>query len=275
MDILIAGYGYVGKALGQKLLSAGHRVYAIKRSPFSNKHISGIITDLSKPPLAKLPQVDAVFYLLSADQYSQQAYQSAYVKAQSNLINALIAENKQPKHWVFASSSHVYNENHGNWVNEQTPCNPNHFAGKILLKAENLSTALNCPTTILRFSGIYGYDRSRIIEDIISNQVSERWFSNDYANRIAIEDVVSILLHSLSLQDKNSCLIASDGNPFVYKTMLKKLTQTLKQDLPSCKKTSTTRVLSNKRLSNQKLLNTGYRFIVPVFDPLRYHKDKA
>ena len=88
-NILIAGCGDVGSALGERLRTDGHRVWGLRRHtaglPIS---IQPFVADLAvAETLQSLPPgLDFVFYTAASDAASDEAYQRAYVDGMRNLL---------------------------------------------------------------------------------------------------------------------------------------------------------------------------------------------
>ena len=135
--ILLAGCGKLGEALGTLLQQQGHQVTGIRRSkvemPFPCLQM-----DLTQPESIHLPQqVDYVVYTTTPSERSDQGYQQAYVNAQTHLLDAL--QDKPVKHFFFVSSTAVYHQNDGSWVDENSPTQPLAFNGKRVLEGEQLA----------------------------------------------------------------------------------------------------------------------------------------
>ena len=80
--ILIAGCGYVGEALGARLIEDGHEVFGLRRKPRSlPARIQPIEADLAdRRALRALPEgLDQVFYLVSPSGSEDTHYRHAYV----------------------------------------------------------------------------------------------------------------------------------------------------------------------------------------------------
>lgn len=105
--------------------------------------------------------------------------------------------------WIgYLSTTGVYGECRGNWVDETSPLNPGNQFSKNRITAENQWLALrkqhNIPLHIFRLSGIYGEKGRNPIEKIIQGKVDIIYKPNQYFSRIHLTDIVNIL--SLSMQ---------------------------------------------------------------------------
>ena len=105
--VLIAGCGYVGKALGELLVDESHEVWGLRRNPRSlPTGITPIEADLAhRAELSALPRdLDCVFYLVSPTGSEDALYRRAYVDAVRTLIAALFESEQKPR-ILFASST--------------------------------------------------------------------------------------------------------------------------------------------------------------------------
>src|SRR5690349_15427360 len=80
--VLIAGCGYVGTALGERLVALGHRVWGLRRDPSAlPASFDKVAADLAQRASldALPPELDYVVFSASAGEASDAAYQRAYV----------------------------------------------------------------------------------------------------------------------------------------------------------------------------------------------------
>lgn len=127
MRILVAGCGYVGGKLGSLLADDGHEVYGLRRNPDAlPTGIKPVAADLSREaPPDILPQnLDFVFYAVSADGPDDEAYRLAYVDGPRNLLEALSNRGDNIRRFFFTSSTGVYAQSDGEWVDEDSPTEP-------------------------------------------------------------------------------------------------------------------------------------------------------
>src|SRR5574337_171950 len=176
-NILMAGCGYVGTALGSLLAAEGSTVWGLRRHPATLP--SGILpleADLTSPEtLQTLPSaVDWVFYTAAPDTHDDAAYQAVYVEGLRNLLNALTLQQAHPRRVFLTSSTGVYGESSGAWVDETSPTQPTEFGGIRLLDGERLLLEGPFPATILRLGGLYGPGRASLIEQVRRDRKSTR-----------------------------------------------------------------------------------------------------
>ena len=161
MRVLIAGCGYAGCALGERLAAEGHTVFGLRRNPeVLPPGIHPVAADLASPvTLDALPRrLDYVVHAVSSDGSGDAAYRLTYVDGFRNLLRVLAAREENPRRVIFVSSTRVYAQRRGEWVDETSPTEPQEYAGRCLLEGELLAHDGPLPAVVLRAGGIYGPD---------------------------------------------------------------------------------------------------------------------
>ena len=122
--ILIVGCGSIGRELGNVLTLAGHEVIGLKRKPPSSNtdkfsYFCGDIT-LSQS-LSSLPtDFEIIYFIVSPDRRNDDSYHNIYDTGLNNLIDHLSKGNSLAS-WIFVSSTSVYGQSQGEWVDELAP----------------------------------------------------------------------------------------------------------------------------------------------------------
>ena len=267
MNILIAGCGYVGTALGVRLAMEGHQVWGLRRRPEGLPDaIRPLAADLSDPATLNdlAPNLDVVYYTAGAMERTEAAYKSAYVEGPRHLLEALNRQGQHPRGVVFTSSTGVYGQCHGEWVDEDSPAEPSHFGGQQLLAGEQLFLDSGFPATVLRLAGIYGPGRTRLIDDLRRGDVTYREIPSSYLNLIHRDDCVGALRHLATLARPASLYIGVDYQPVDRGTLLRWLSGALNTQPPRMVADTAGR-RSNKRCRNARLVASGYPFQYPTF----------
>jgi len=219
MRLLIAGCGDLGSRLGVRWLARGGEVLALRRRVDGLPSGFGrIAADLGQPiPAGAIPRgIDAVAYLASADERSPEAYRRAYVDGPRRLLDALGAA---PARFVFASSTAVYGEDAGGWVDEESPTRPETFNGELLCEAEACLRRALGEACVLRFSGLYGPGREWMLRRARAGEPGDR----RWGNRIHIDDAAAALEHLLALPRLPQLLCVSDDRPALDREVLEHL----------------------------------------------------
>ena len=270
-QILIAGCGYVGIALSKLCVLEGKTVWGLRRkTELLPSLIRPIRADLVQPEtLCSLPsRVDYLFYAAGADRSDDACYQATYVVGLKNLIRALDEQSIYPKRAFFTSSTAVYAQTNGEWIDENSPAESKQFSGLRLLEAEQLLLTSPFPWTVVRLSGIYGPNRTRLLEEVKRGEISAQGCSSSYTNRIHQEDCAGLLHHLMSLKDPFGMYVGSDHEPARLCDVVGWLTQELKvppQNAAGLSSNPESRFRSNKRCCNSRAVASGYRFRYPTF----------
>jgi nucleoside-diphosphate-sugar epimerase len=270
-NILIAGCGYVGTALGMRLAAAGHAVWGMRRAaedlPPNIRHLAG---DLSVPQtLQDLPPgLEVVFYTAAPNGADDAAYRAIYVDGLRHLLEALARQGQSPRRVFLTSSTAVYAQSAGEWVDESSPTAPTHFTGGRVLEGERLLLDGPFPATVVRFGGIYGPGRTSLIERVRQGLAACREGPPLYTNRIHRDDCAGALHHLMTLSDPEALYVAADHEPADYCDVLRWLAGQLGAPMPRVEAApgaDTRRHRTNKRCRNGKLVASSYIFQYPTF----------
>lgn len=270
-QILIAGCGYIGTALGKLCVVEGKTVWGLRRrSHLLPARIRSITADLSQPEtLRSLPShLEYLFYTAAADRLDDACYRATYVEGLKNLITALDEQQIYPKRAFFTSSTAVYAQTKGEWVDENSLAEYRHFSGARLLEAEHLLLESPFAWTVVRLSGIYGPNRTRLLEQVKRGELTAQGCTSSYTNRIHRDDCAGLLNHLMHLKNPLGLYLGSDHEPARLCDVVGWMAQKLgiqpedKLALPADAKS---RFRSNKRCCNTLVLDSGYRFRYPTF----------
>src|SRR4030095_16929794 len=129
-NLLIAGCGYVGSALARLRIARGDRVFGLRRNPIDlPPGVEPVSADLAvSRSLADLPRdLDAVVYAAAPRGRDDAFYRITYVDGLRNLLAAVAEQGQTPRRVIFVSSTAVYGQKRGEWVDETSPAEPEHF----------------------------------------------------------------------------------------------------------------------------------------------------
>ena len=262
MKVLIVGCGYVGTALGVELSRKNCQVWGVRRSPVLPAQIQLISKDLLELAPADLPNVDVLIYMPSPDIRDEKNYESVYLDGIGHLLRLYERHPYPLKKIIYISSTTVYEQQDGQWVDESTPCEPTKALNQILLAGESVVRQSEVDFTIIRFSGIYGPNRHPIL-DMLYRGDARVSLDSRYSNRIYLTDCVRVIEHVLHLRYNEQLYLATDNEPTPINMILSWLSTKTGQPLPEGKIIDSTDPFerrSNKRCNNARLLHTGFRF---------------
>ena len=268
--VLIAGCGYTGIALGMQLASEGHTVWGLRRRPeLLPAAIQPLKADLcDSGTLTSIPsKLDFVFYTAAAERTDDASYQAAYVTGIQNLLNHLSETHQQLRRIFFTSSTAVYAQTGGEWVDETSETEPREFSGRRLLEGEELLLRGPFTATVVRMAGIYGPGRTRLIDQVRRGEAGYQTDEPRYTNRIHQEDCAGVLQHLMRLSSPETLYLGTDKEPADQAEVLRWLAKRLGVP-PSCAESrvpSGKESKSNKRCRNSRLVQSGYSFLYPTF----------
>jgi nucleoside-diphosphate-sugar epimerase len=263
MTAVIAGCGALGTQVGLLLATAGHRVIGIRRSTeLLPDGIDGLGVDLrrERPPLPD--DVDVLIFALTADERTAADYRSTYLDGLHNVIDALPHAAASAARVLFVSSTSVYGDAHGDWVDETTPPQPVTATAEVLLEAEQMLGSRLPQAVVLRLAGIYGPDRGRLVDRVrAGTPTSSPW---TYTNRIHIDDASAAAVHLLTRVPRPDALyIGADNEPVDSRELVRFLADELDVERPPVSDDST--VGGGKRCRNGRLLATGFTLRFPTY----------
>ena len=157
--------------------------------------------------------LDYIVYSAAAAGFSEAQYQAAYVAGVRNLLHALQKGNQQPRRLLFCSSTSVYAQHRGESVDEGSPAEADGFSGRCIRAGEELLWSSPWPAVAVRFGGIYGPGRTRLIDSVREGTAIRPAGPPLYTNRIHRDDCARVLEHLLSLTDADPLYVAVDDEP--------------------------------------------------------------
>ncbi|MGE5193458.1 MAG: SDR family oxidoreductase [Deltaproteobacteria bacterium] len=194
---LIIGCGYLGGRVARRWIAQGDTVFSLTRSAdraaeFRKSGIEPVVGNVTDPAsLATLPEVDTILYAVGLDRGSAQSQRDVYVGGLGNVLNRVAGKFRR---FLHTSSTSVYGQNTGEWVDESSECRPERENGKVCLEAEQLLRSRIPASNILRLAGIYGSSRlaARIAElraGLVLEGNPDAWL-----NLVHVDDAVAAIL---------------------------------------------------------------------------------
>jgi len=263
MHVLIAGCGDVGNVLAALLLQDGHVVYGLKRDTSTlPAGVRPVLADLTKSStLTDLPgDIDRLVFMPTPASRDQAGYEAIFIDGWENLWAGL---KKEPLRTLLVSSTAVFGESGGAIVNEETRPDPTGFNGKVLLKMEQLAAACTDHLVNVRFSGIYGPGRDRLIRLARSEGLEVQQTPPYFTNRIHRDDAAAVLTHLLQIKKPQSLYLATDDLPAPRYEVIEWLAN--EQGSPAPIGMTDNHASLGKRVSNQRLRDSGFRMTYPDY----------
>ena len=176
-----------------------------------------------------------------------------------------ILKNKEKLKWFgYFSSTSVYGNYDGGWVDENSKLFPKTSRGILRKTSEikhlNLFRLFDLPIHVFRLPGIYGPDRS-VFDKIKNGELTEIIKKDHFFSRIYVEDIGSAIFKSINKPTPGEIFNLSDDMPCEsfevvrYAANLKKISKikTLSFDDPKLNEKVRSFYFDNKRVRNLKI----------------------
>ncbi|RUO79768.1 NAD(P)-dependent oxidoreductase [Idiomarina tyrosinivorans] len=268
MRVLLLGYGDIASRVARRLTAqAGVEVVGICRNPEHKSAPQGVTlqaADISNEqdlkPLLQNQHWDVAVVTLTPAEYSDEGYRQGYVVPMRHLQMAL-HQHPNIQRLLYISSTSVYQHQAGEWVDENTPTQPQKATAKRLLEAERLVASFAAETAILRCSGIYGPGRTYALK---RSQQTDLSVTDAWTNRIHSEDVAKVIVALLHRQQAlPDTLLVTDNQPSRQANVYRWLAQ--QQGVDCANWTEQTAQELGKRCSNQRLRELGIVLDFPSY----------
>lgn len=201
MHLLILGCGDIGTRVGFSMRKAGWRVSAARRNAGKlSEHFDRYQVDLTDPAsMAALPVSDPDYILITPtpQTYDPEGYHRGFTQ-----VAALLAEQSwllACRRVIWVSSTRVYREAAGGWVDEHSPLNVSEPQASAMVAAEARIRRART-TTVIRPAGVYGDPHGMLIRRVLSGQGGAP--GSAFGNRIHREDLARLITHCLHLDEQ-------------------------------------------------------------------------
>ncbi len=270
--ILIAGCGYVGAATADLFHAAQWEVEGWTHSaksaarlgdkPYPIRAID--LTDAQAVQAAAGP-FDVVIHCASSGGGGAESYRQVYLQGARHLVAAFPGSRL-----LYTSSTSVYAQTDGGWVDESSPTEPAHETGKILRETEEFVTSAG--GLVLRLAGIYGPGRSALLRKFLSGMARIEGDGERFLNQVHRDDIAAALQILASRPgdsgQEESIFNVADSEPMTqracYEWLATKLGRSLPPGAPAAPE-KRKRGASNKRVSNARLRALGWEPRYPNF----------
>ena len=266
-SVLIAGCGFVGLPLARKLLETGWQPHAITKAESSAERLRSEsfnvhVFDLRHADaLRKLPRrhFNVVIHCASSERGNVEDYRAVFFEGSKNIMGSLEYEN-----FIFCSSTSVYAQTDGAWVDESSAAAPTRETGQVLRDTEELVLAAN--GTVARLSGLYGPGRCVPLRKLLAGQAAIEGDGTRVMNALHQLDAVSAL-HFLAASKPAGIVNVTDNLPVTQVEWYRYVCNRVNKPLPPTgpRNRDRKRGWTSKRVSNQRLRSFGWAPIYPTF----------
>ncbi|AZD63756.1 SDR family oxidoreductase [Pseudomonas chlororaphis] len=269
-SVLIAGCGDVGSRLAKQLLAENWQVYGLRRTVSQlPEGVIGVAGDLFSeqcPAAWPTTPLDYLVYSAAATEHDEAGYRAAYVEGLTHVLGWLKQNGQSPKRLLFVSSSSVYGQKDGEWIDETSPAQAGSYSGRLMLEAEQVALQSGIPASLVRLTGIYGPGREWLL-----NQVRQGYrVAIDpplYGNRIHADDAAGLLAFLLQADRRGvqleDCYIGVDDAPVPLAEVVGWLREYL--GVTEWADNSSVRRSGSKRCSNARARALGWEPRYPSF----------
>ncbi|MEZ6087488.1 MAG: SDR family oxidoreductase [Pirellulaceae bacterium] len=261
---LIFGCGYLGNRVATRLAQQNGETFAVTRSAEKATRLAaaGIVPILAdwneRSTLSSLPSTEQVLVAVGWDRGGDRSQYDVYVRGLRNALDAI----PRSANVVYVSSTGVYHQTDGSWVDETSPCNPPiESGGWCHLQAEALlwRHRPHAATTILRMAGLYGPDRVPRGRDIAAGQPVVAP-TQGYLNLIHIDDAATAVL--AAWRDNSSghrTYVVSDGHPVVRQTYYEEIARIMRRPMPEFIEPDSSSRSKRRSTTNKRIWTARFR----------------
>jgi nucleoside-diphosphate-sugar epimerase len=274
MRIAIAGCGYTGSRLAAACRAKGWAVHGATHSPESAAELTASLgitvtaTDLADESSVATwagrfeTPPDVVVHCASSGRGGPAQYERVFVHGLQHLAAHFPAAKI-----IFTSSTSVYGQTEGEWVDESSATEPPGAGGRFLLTAESQVLARS-NGLVLRLAGLYGPARCHVLARFFAGEAvidgldgPGRWL-----NHLHVDDAVSAIIHGVE-KPLAGCFNVVDNEPVTQQDLLEWLAARFNTKGPERKAPdlSRKRGWTNKKVSSRALKATGW---TPAFPSL-------
>lgn len=209
---VIFGCGYLGSRVAARWVAAGRTVVAVTRGRAGELAATGlkpVVADVTdRAALAAVPRASTLLYAVGLDRRAGHSMRGVTVDG----LRAVLETVPPPERLLYISSTSVFGQTSGEWVDETSPTDPVEESGKVALDAERVLREL-CPSAVvLRFAGLYGPGRVLRKAALLAGEPlvgdAEKWL-----NLIHVEDGADAVLAAEAKAASGSTYLISDGIP--------------------------------------------------------------
>jgi nucleoside-diphosphate-sugar epimerase len=207
--LLCLGFGYSARTFAKSWEAYG----TYRREPFSTSGVTPV-------PWGDMPE-GITHVLVSA---APDAQGDPSIRVYTGKLNQVS--------WIgYLSTTAVYGDHQGGWVDETTPLTPSSERGKWRVQAEQEWLATGLPVQIFRLAGIYGPGRGPF--EKVRNGTAQRVIKpGQVFSRIHVEDIAKVLHASITKGKSGDIWNVCDDDPAPPEDVIGRAAELLHLPLP-------------------------------------------
>ena len=231
MRLFCLGLGFSAEALGERLQPKGWRIAGTARTPEKVIALKTHGFEAFQSPLVNPPEAfrDTTHVLVSTP---------PGVDGDPSLRHKHDLESLIPRPlWLgYLSTTGVYGDHHGEWVDEQTPVAPSSERGTRRAEAERAwlawGKASGVPVHVFRLAGIYGPGRNQL-ENIRDGSARRIVKPGQVFSRIHVDDIAQVLEASIAHPRAGAVYNVCDDEPAPPREVIEFAAKLLGREPPS------------------------------------------
>lgn len=196
--VAIVGFGDLGERLVRRLHPQRWRCLGLRRNAHAvPAGVEGIAVDLHDAATLRVLESrapDALLITLSPGERSAAGYRQGFHQAMEHILAGL--GRHRPERIFFVSSTRVYAEEGGAWVDEDSPLAFADPRAKAIIDAEAALRDFSASAVVLRAGGLYGAGPGYLLKRVSSGHFHPRE-PLQYGNRVHRDDVAAFLAATL------------------------------------------------------------------------------
>lgn len=265
MTLLSLGHGYSAQALARRLVPQGWTVFGTTRSTAKAEAMRRDGVEPLLWPADLAPALRRATHILASA--APDATGDPFLAAAPEIAAARPA-------WVgYLSTTGVYGDHQGGWVDESTPLTPNSDRGRWRVLAESQWRATGLPVHIFRLAGIYGPGRGPFekVRDGTARRIIK---PGQVFSRCHVDDIALVLETSIRKPAPGTAYNVCDDNPappedvLGYAARLLGLPEPPAVDFDTADMTPMARSFysESKKVRNDRIrINLGVRLLHPSY----------
>jgi nucleoside-diphosphate-sugar epimerase len=202
--LLSLGHGYTSDALAQHLLAQGWTVIGTTRSLTRAAELKKVGIEPLLWPGDHGPALARATHILAAA--APDAAGDPFLQAAPQIVQSRAV-------WVgYLSTTGVYGDHQGGWVDEATPLTPSSTRGAYRVTAEGQWRATGLPVHIFRLAGIYGPGRGPFekVRDGTARRIIKE---GQVFSRTHVQDIAQVLMASIARPNPGAAYNVCDDDP--------------------------------------------------------------
>lgn len=225
--LLSIGHGFSARALAPLLINDGWRVIGTTRSPDKAQSL----IDQGVEPVI-WPDADLTPYIKEASHILSSVAPNDDGDPFLNQYSEALKQHKSGLEWVgYLSTTGVYGDHQGGWVDETSALTPSTKRGKLRVQAEALWAELGLPLHVFRLAGIYGPGRGPFAK--VRNGTARRIVKKDQVfSRIHVDDIATVLAASIEKPRIGAIYNLCDNDAAPPEDVIEYAAMLLKMDVP-------------------------------------------